>query len=206
MDVLSAVQLPQPDRRSARAPRRVHHRLLDHPHRAQLHRHDPHDAREGGRLDAPAAVRVVDLRDEHHPGPRHAGARDGAPLRRRRQRARLGPVRPRARRRPGALPAPLLVLLAPGGLHHGPAGDGRRERGRRHLLAQEPVLVQGDRLLVARHRVRGLPHVGTPHVRRGDEHASTPGAFGVLSMLVAIFSAIKVFNWTWHADSGARSR
>ena len=35
-------------------------------------------------------------------------------------------LRPGARRRPGALPAPVLVLLAPGGLHHDPAGDGRR--------------------------------------------------------------------------------
>jgi cytochrome c oxidase subunit 1 len=29
------------------------------------------------------------------------------------------------------------------------------------------------------------------------------GAFGVLSMLVAIFSAIKVFNWTWTLKGGA---
>ena len=29
-------------------------------------------------------------------------------------------------------------------------GDGRRQRGRRDVLAQEPVLVQGDRVLVAR--------------------------------------------------------
>lgn len=29
------------------------------------------------------------------------------------------------------------------------------------------------------------------------------GAFGVLSMLVAIFSAIKVFNWTWTLKKGA---
>jgi cytochrome c oxidase subunit 1 len=29
------------------------------------------------------------------------------------------------------------------------------------------------------------------------------GAFGILSMLVAIFSAIKVFNWTWTLKNGA---
>src|SRR5262249_31374566 len=31
------------------------------------------------------------------------------------------------------------------------------------------------------------------------------GAFGVLSMLVAVFSAIKVFNWTWTLKRGAVS-
>jgi cytochrome c oxidase subunit 1 len=31
------------------------------------------------------------------------------------------------------------------------------------------------------------------------------GAFGILSMLVAIFSAIKVFNWTWTLKQGAVS-
>ena len=40
-------------------------------------------------------------------------------------------LRPGARRRPGPLPAPVLVLLAPGGLHHDPAGDGRDQRDRR---------------------------------------------------------------------------
>jgi cytochrome c oxidase subunit 1 len=29
------------------------------------------------------------------------------------------------------------------------------------------------------------------------------GAFGILSMLVAVFSAIKVFNWTWTLKKGA---
>ena len=49
----------------------------------------------------------------------------------RRTRAAHGNLRPGARRRSGALPAPLLVLLAPGGLHHDPAGDGRDQRDRR---------------------------------------------------------------------------
>ena len=34
-------------------------------------------------------------------------------------------LRPGAGGRPDPVPAPLLVLLAPGGLHHGAAGDGR---------------------------------------------------------------------------------
>ena len=40
-------------------------------------------------------------------------------------------LRSEARRRPGALPAPVLVLLAPGRLHHDPAGHGRDQRARR---------------------------------------------------------------------------
>ena len=45
-------------------------------------------------------------------------------------RARLPPrhLRPRPRRRPGALPAPLLVLLAPRRVHHGAARHGRGQR------------------------------------------------------------------------------
>ncbi len=39
----------------------------------------------------------------------------------------LGHLRSGARRRSDSVPAPLLVLLAPGGLHHDPAGDGRHQ-------------------------------------------------------------------------------
>jgi cytochrome c oxidase subunit 1 len=39
-------------------------------------------------------------------------------------------------RRPGALPAPVLVLLAPGRVHHDPARHGRDQRGDRLLRAQ----------------------------------------------------------------------
>ena len=49
----------------------------------------------------------------------HAAAGDGGAL------ARPADLRSGARRRSDAVPAPVLVLLAPGGLHHGPAGDGR---------------------------------------------------------------------------------
>ena len=38
---------------------------------------------------------------------------------------RVGHLRPEDRRRPGALPAPVLVLQPPGRLHHGAAGHGR---------------------------------------------------------------------------------
>ena len=44
-------------------------------------------------------------------------------------------LRPGPGRRPGALPALLLVLLPPGGLHHDPAGHGRDQRADRLLHA-----------------------------------------------------------------------
>ena len=45
-------------------------------------------------------------------------------------------LRSGARRRPDPVPAPVLVLLAPGRLHHDPAGDGRDQRDHHLLLAQ----------------------------------------------------------------------
>ena len=51
---------------------------------------------------------------------------------------------PSARRRSGAVPAPVLVLLAPGRLHHGVAGDGRRQRAGRRLLPQARVRLLGS--------------------------------------------------------------
>jgi cytochrome c oxidase subunit 1 len=78
--------------------------------------------------------------------------------------------RPGAGRRPGAVPAPVLVLLAPRGLHHGAAGHGRgqrdwspRSRARRIFgyissclssvaIAVLGFLVWGHHLFVARNR------------------------------------------------------
>ena len=49
----------------------------------------------------------------------------------RRAHVRLRLLRPGARRRPGALPAPVLVLLAPGRVHHGAAVLRRDQRAGR---------------------------------------------------------------------------
>ncbi len=84
-------------------------------------------------------------------------------------------VRPEARRRPGALPAPVLVLLAPGGLHHGAAGDGRDQRARRGVLAQGDLRLQVRGLLEPGHRARGLLRVGPPHVREQPVGVRRPG-------------------------------
>ena len=103
---------------------------------------------------------------------------------------------PARRRRSGAVPAPVLVLLAPGGLHHGAAGDGRRQRAGRRVLPQA-----GVRLLVRRvrqprrSRVLGFLVWGH-HMFVAGESVYAALIFSVLSFLVAIPSAVKVFNWT----------
>ena len=75
-------------------------------------------------------------------------------------------LRSGARRRSGALPAHVLVLLAPGRLHHDSAGHGRGLRGRGGVHAQEDLRLQVRRLLLAGDRVPRLPGVGAPPVRR----------------------------------------
>ncbi len=48
----------------------------------------------------------------------------------------------------------------------------------------------------ARHRAARLPGLGPPHVRRPASRSTPALVFSFLSYLVAIPSAIKVFNWT----------
>ena len=61
--------------------RRVHCRVLVHPHRLQLHRHGAPDARAGPDLVPAAALRVGELRDEPRHDPRHAGRGHHGPAR-----------------------------------------------------------------------------------------------------------------------------
>ena len=120
----------------------------------------------GPDLVPPAAVRLVALRHQHHHAAGHAGAgHDADPGRR---RAALGHrhLRPGPGRRSGPVPAPVLVLLAPGRLHHDPAGHGRRQRDHPLLLAQEHLRLRLRRLVEHRHRGARLPRLGAPHVRR----------------------------------------
>src|SRR6266542_3671512 len=112
-------------------------------------------------------VTMVDLRDGGHPDPRDAGDRDDGSPRRGRARLQDPDLRPGAGRRPGAVPALLLVLLAPRRLHHYPPGDGGDLRGGLRVLAQEHLRLQGGGLLLARHRLRRLLHVGSPPLHVG---------------------------------------
>ena len=72
LDVLRALQRALAERRRPDGPRHVHPRLVDHHHGHQLHRHDAHAAREGHHLVPDAALRLGDLRRQHHPGARDA--------------------------------------------------------------------------------------------------------------------------------------
>ena len=95
---------------------------LVHRHRAQLPGHDHHHARARHELLAHAAHGVGQLHHLAAGGDRHALHRRLAVL------PAAGPLpghallRPEPRRRRADVPARLLVLLAPGGLHHDAAG------------------------------------------------------------------------------------
>ena len=66
----------------------------------------------------------------------------------------------------------VLVLLAPGRLHHGPAGDGHRQRDPAGLQPEAAVRLQGVRVRDGRHRRPRLQRLGPPHVHdRGGRPA-----------------------------------
>ena len=146
--------------RGADAGRRLHRRLLVDPHRPQLHRHGAHAARAGHGLVPAAALRLGDLRDQHHPGAGDAGAGDHAAAGGRRAAVPDRRLRSGARRRSAAVPAPVLVLLAPGRLHHGAAGDGRGQRDRPVLRAEAHLRLPLHGLRDPRHRRRSASWSG----------------------------------------------
>ena len=103
---------------------------------------------------------------------------------------------PGARRRPGAVPAPVLVLLASGGLHHGAAGDGRDQRaGRRRSAASRSSATRSSPSPASRIAVLGFLVWGH-HMFVAGQSVYAALIFSLLSFLVAIPSAVKVFNWT----------
>ena len=149
------------------------------PRRHQFHHHDLQHARARHDHAQDAAVRVV-------------GAGDGFPAAALASRAcgrdhdaadrpqfRHDVLHRRGRRRPGAVPASVLVLRPPGSLHSDPAGLRDRQPDRRDLLEEAGVRLSrhglcdgGDR----RHRLRrvGAPHVHGRHVDRRRRPISWP--------------------------------
>ena len=106
-------------------------------------------------------------------------------------------LRPGLRRRSAAVPAPVLVLLASGRLHHGAAGDGRRQRDHRLLRAQAASsAIASMAYAILAIAVDRLPGLGSPHVRLAASRCTASLVFSLLSFMVAVPSAIKVFNWT----------
>ena len=141
-------------------------RLVDHG-RDQHHRDDHEHARPGHDAAQDAAVRL-DLADHRLPADR----RD-AGVRRRRDDAAHRPLlrhqllQRGGRRRPGALPAHLLVLRAPRGLHHDPAGVRHRLGDHPDLLAQAAVRLRRDGVRDGLDRLPVVHRLGAPHVHGG---------------------------------------
>ncbi len=104
-------------------------------------------------------------------------------------------LRPGARRRSGAVPALLLVLLAPRRLHHDPARHGRRQRDHRRASRAGRSSATGS----SRARCVAIALVGFlvwgHHMFVSGQSAFASMVFCALTFLVAIPSAIKVFNW-----------
>ena len=138
------------------------------PGRDQLHRDDPQHARARHVVHAHAALRLgaPDLRDP-------AAARTAGAVRRADAAADRAPVRRRLlrahrRRQPGAVPARLLVLRTPRGLHHDPAGLRDDLGDHPGLRAQADLRLQGGRVRDDRHRLLLDARLGPPHVHGRD--------------------------------------
>ena len=153
---------------------RDHHRPGDlrrriqlHLYRAQLHRHHPQDALPGHDLVPAAAVRLVELRGQHSHGAGHAGSGHHPGADRSRAHRRHRRLRSRQGRRSAALPASVLVLLAPRRLHHDSARHGRHLRGGLDLQPQARLRLHGGRVFLGGHRGLRLLRLGPPHVHHG---------------------------------------
>ena len=75
---------------------------------------------------------------------------------------------PAKRRLAGPVAAHVLVLFAPGRVHHDPAGVRVHLRSAADVLAQAGLRLQDDRVQLGRDRAVELLGVGAPHVHLGD--------------------------------------
>ena len=148
------------------ARRHLHHRFLLDSYRAELHRHHPPHARAGPDVAPFAAVLLVELRCRPHHDPGDAGNRHHAVAGGVRARLPHRRVQSGAGRRSASVPAPVLVLFPPRGLHHDSAGHGRDQRDHHLLLAQARLRIRVRRAGLHRHRRARVPGLGAPHVCR----------------------------------------
>ena len=141
--------------------------------RGQLHRDDPQHAHARDVVDADPAVRLVGrgvrVAADRRPA-RALGRADDAAART--AVPRHVPLLPTRRVGCGWLtdpvPARVLVLRAPRGLHHGAAGVRDHLRGHPGVRAQADLRLQGRRVLDGRDRLLLDARVGAPHVRGRD--------------------------------------
>ena len=179
--------------------RHLHHRLLVDPHRPELHRHHPPDARAGHDLVPAAAVRLVALRDQPDHDAGHAGDRD---------HHRCWSASSGCSTSASSIPAlggdPVLfqhlfwfyshpavyIMILP--------AHGRGQRA--HRRASRARSIFGYTLRRLRQHRRSPCSASWSGATTCSSPAQSiyagAGLLAALSLLVAIPSAIKVFNWT----------
>ena len=131
----------------------------------QLPLHHPQHARARNAAVADAAVHVDDRDLLDHDRGRRAGAGGSAHDAAARPQLRHELLQPGPLRQRAALPAPVLVLLAPGGVRDGAARVRNDLRDPAGVLAQAAVRLSRARVLHRGDRLPRLPGLGPPHVR-----------------------------------------
>ena len=183
----------------------VHHRLLVDPHRPQLHRHRPHDARARASPGCKLPLFVWTIyATSDHPGAGDAGARHAcccsSPSSTRSASAS-------STRRAAATRCSSSTCS--GSTRTRPSTSwccrrwGSCQRGRSRVRAQEHLRLQGDRVLVASASRSSASSPGATTCSCPASRRSTPASSASLSMLVGVFTAIKVFNWVGTLYKGA---
>ena len=174
--------------------RRLRQRVQLDPHRPEFHRHAPQDALPGHDLVPAAAVLLEPVRHKRRHGAGDADSgdhaiagRDRAYLRRRHFRSGLGgdPILFQHMFWFYSHPAVYIMILPGMGVISELVTCFSRKRMFGYICRlRQP----GD-------RIRRLPRLGASHVRRRHQRLSGL-VFSMLSFIVAVPSAIKVFNWT----------
>ena len=173
----------------------IHHRIFIDSYRPQLYRNDSHHARAGHDLVPDAIVRLGALCHQHHFYLRHSGHRHHTCVGSSGAAFWPGDFQSRTGRRSIIVPTSFLVLLPSGGLHYDPAGDGGYQRVDYLFFPQANFrlrFVAFSSLAIA---VLGFLVWGH-HMFVSGQSVYASMIFSLLSMLVAIPSAVKVFNWT----------